>query len=158
MVAWIYNMMGEYKLALAEMDKLEKLNSEDLMYLMSSQAILENTGREEQSFLKLIKIFKQSDYTENDIMAATLAFEQGGLASVNQWLLEVKKEQGNIGQGYPPLSFARYAATAGKKDLAIKYILQAREKRIINLLFFNVDPKYKAIRQAPELNKLFNSN
>ena len=158
MVAWIYNMMEEYELAIDEMDKLEQLNSSDLMYLMSYQSVLENTGKEQESFQKLTKIFQHFNYTKDEIFAATQAFEQGGLANVNLWLLEVKKEHKNIGQGYPPLSFARYAVKAGKKDLAIKYIQQAQKKRERNLLYFNVDPIYKSIRHAPELKDMINPN
>jgi len=158
MVAWIYNMMGEYELALAEMDKLQQLDPNDLMYLFSAQSILENTGQDQASFLKLIKIFKHVNYTKDEITAATMAFEKGGLANVNLWLLEVKKEQINIGQGYPPLSFARYAIKAGNKELAIKYIQQALAKREGNLLYFNVDPKYKTIRHTPELKNMINPN
>lgn len=158
MVAWIYNMMGEYELALAEMDKLQQLDPNDLMYLFSAQSILENTGQEQASFLKLIKIFDHVNYTKSEITAATQAFEEGGLANVNRWLLEVKKEQINIGQGYPPLSFARYAIKAGKKELAIKYIQQALVNREGNLLYFNVDPKYKSIRHVPILEKMINPN
>jgi DNA-binding winged helix-turn-helix (wHTH) protein/tetratricopeptide (TPR) repeat protein len=154
MVAWIYNMMEEYELAIGEMERLESLDSNDLMYLMSSQSILENTGQEQESFLKLVKIFQHSSYTEDEISSVTQAFEQGGLANVNLWLLETKKEQNNIGQGYPPLSLARYAVKAGKKNLAIKYIQQALEIRERNLLYFNVDPIYKSIRHAPELKNM----
>jgi DNA-binding winged helix-turn-helix (wHTH) protein len=157
MVAWIYNMMEEYELALGEMDKLQQLDSDDLMYLFSAQSILENTGKEQESFLKLIEIFNHVNYTKDEIIAATRAFKQGGLAKVNLWLLEVKKEPNNIGQGYPPLSFARYAIKAGKKDVAIKYIQQALAQREGNLLYFNVDPKYKSIRYAPELKNMINS-
>lgn len=157
MVAWIYNMMEEYELAINEMEKLERLKSDDLMYLISAQKILENTGKEQESFLKLIKIFKLKNYSEDEIATATQAFEQDGLKGLNLWLLEVKKEQNNIGQGYPPLSLARYAVKAGKKELAIKYILQAREKREYGLLYFNVDPKYKSIRHAPELKDIIHA-
>jgi len=156
MVAWIYNMMEEYELAIEEMDKLQRLDSKDLMYLMSAQSILENTGKEEESFQKLTIIFQHFNYTKDEISAATQAFKKGGLANVNLWLLEVKKEQKNIGQGYPPLSFARYAVKAGKKDLAIKYIQQAKAKRDKNLLYFKVDPIYKSIRHAPELKEMIN--
>jgi len=158
MVAWIYNMMEEYELAIDEMDKLQRLDSSDLMYLMSAQSILENTGKEQESFQKLTRIFQHFKYTKDEISAVKQAFEQGGLANVNLWLLEVKKEQKNIGQGYPPISFARYAVKAGKKDLAIKYIQQALAKREANLLYFNVDPVYKSIRHAPELKDMINSN
>lgn len=156
MVAWIYNMMEEYELAITEMEKLERLKSDDLMYLISASSILENTGKEQQSFQKMIRIFELKGYTKNEIDTAIQAFEQGGLANVNLWLLEVKKEQKNIGQGYPPLSLARYAVKAGKKELAIKYIQQAREKREYGLLYFNVDPIYKSIRHAPELKDMIN--
>jgi len=158
MVAWIYNMMEEYELAIDEMDKLQQLEPNDLMYIMSAQSILENTGKEQESFQKLTKIFQHFNYTEDEISAATQAFKKGGLANVNLWLLEVKKEHNNIGQGYPPLSLARYAVKAGKKELAIKYIQQAKEKRARNLIYFNVDPIYKSIRHTPELEGIINSN
>jgi len=156
MVAWIYNMMEEYELALNEMSKLEQLNTNDLMYLMSAQSILENTGKEQESFQKLLKIFQHANYTKNEIIAVKQAFEEGGLAHVNLWLLEVKQEQNNIGQGYPPLSSARYAVKAGKIDSAVKYMQQAIIKREQNLLYFNVDPIYKPIRNLPELKNIIN--
>jgi len=158
MVAWIYNMMEEYELAINEMEKLELLKSDDLMYLVSASSILENTGKEQQSFQKLIRIFELKGYTKNEIDTAIQAFEQDGLKGVNLWLLEVKKEEKNVGQGYPPLSFARYAVKAGKKELAIKYILQALAKREYGLLYFNVDPIYKSIRHAPELKGMIKYN
>ena len=155
-VAWVYNMMGDYDTALMELEKLKQLQSDSFIYHVSAQAILENKGQEEESFVELVEIFKALDYSENEIVTVNKVFKTGGLAAVNLWLLETKKEQNDIGQYTPPLSFARYAIVAGKRELAVAYIQQAFLKRDFSLLWFNVDPKYQSIRNHPKLRNLIN--
>ena len=155
-VAWIYNMMEDFDTAIIELEKLKKLQPSSFAYHISAQAILENMGDEQASFNELLNIFSKVNYSANEISIITKIFNQGGLAAVNLWLLDEKQEQQYIGQYFPPLSYARYATKAGKDELAVEYILQALEQRDATLLWFNVDPKYKVLRQHPKLKNIIN--
>jgi len=156
-VAWIYNMMEDFDTAIIELNKLKTLQPNSFAYHISAQAILENMGDEQASFDELLHIFSEVNYSESELSKVTEQFIQGGLAAVNLWLLEEKQEQEYIGQYYPPLSYARYATKAGKNELAVDYILQALKQRDTTLLWFNVDPKYKKLRQHPKLRNIINS-
>ncbi|MEW6991949.1 winged helix-turn-helix domain-containing protein [Colwelliaceae bacterium 6441] len=155
-VAWIYNMMGDYQSAKKELSHLQKRDPDSLSYHISAQAILENLGEDDASFKELYRVLKLSHYTEEQLAAVSNAFLKNGLSEVNRWLLEEKKEAAYIGQYQPPLSFGRYALKAGKLEAAVKYIKQAFEERNHILLWFNVDPKYKAIRNHPAFKELIN--
>jgi DNA-binding winged helix-turn-helix (wHTH) protein/Tfp pilus assembly protein PilF len=155
-VAWIYNMMEDFDTAISELNKLKTLQPDSFAYHISAQAILENMGDEQASFNELMHIFSEVNYSEEDLSTATKLFYQGGLTAINLWLLEEKQEQGYIGQYFPPLSYARYAIKAGKEERAVDYILQALKQRDATLLWFNVDPKYKKLRQHPKLKNIIN--
>jgi len=155
-VAWVYNMMENYPVALQELTKLRELEPDSFGYHISAQAILENMGDEKTSFNEMIKILEQSAYSEHDLHTVKQEFEHGGLKAVYLWLLEIKKEPAYIGQYQPPLSFARYAIKAGKTELAVEYIQQALIKRDAALLWFNVDPAYAPIRNHPALKNIIN--
>ena len=155
-VAWIYNMMGDFDTAIKELNKLKILQPNSFAYHISAQAILENMGNEQASFNELMHIFSEVNYSEDELSIVTKLFNQGGLSAINLWLLEEKQEQGYIGQYVPPLSYARYATKAGKDELAVDYILQALKQRDATLLWFNVDPKYKKLRQHPKLKNIIN--
>jgi DNA-binding winged helix-turn-helix (wHTH) protein/cytochrome c-type biogenesis protein CcmH/NrfG len=100
-VAWIYNMMGKYQLALDELNKIANLSEPQLNYHISIQAVLENIGREDESFKHLKWIMQHTGFTTTQIAAATGRFQQKGLQAVYQWLLENNYDQ-NIGQYAPP--------------------------------------------------------
>lgn len=153
-VAWIYNMMGDYPNALRELEKLKGLNPDALMYHVSAQAILENMGREFESFQAMLKVFNHFNYTSQEIMQAQQQFDRGGLAAVYLWLLDVKKESRNIGQYEPPLSFARYAVKSGQLVRAQRYLELALQKRQVELLWLAIDPKYQAIKSMPIFAKI----
>jgi len=155
-VAWVYNMMGDTERAIKELVKLKGLQPDTFGYYVSAQAILENMGDEVASANALFEILKLSHYSKEEMSAAKFAYQQNGLAGINRWFLDVKKESGYIGQYEPPLSFARYAITAGELDRAVDYIQQAFEKRDATLLWFNVDPKYIPIRNHPALENIIN--
>ena len=156
-VAWIHNMMQDYDTALLELAKLKQLQPASFIYHISAQAIFENMGNEAASFTEFMAIFKQLNYSSGELNQVQQAFNQRGLSGVYSWLLNDKKEQQYIGQYLPPLSFARYAIKAGEEDLAVQYLLQAAQEKQIELLWFNVDPKYKSIRHRDELANLLNA-
>lgn len=153
-VAWIYNMMEQFDEALAEVDKINKLDgSHDnkFTYHVSIQGIYEAAGQDEKAGLHLLEILKLSKYNAADMQAAQHTFAQKGLAGLYQWLLDDKKETAWLGQYQPPLAFARYALGAGDVERAVDYLLQAKRQRQTELLWFNIDVKYKALWQHPKL-------
>lgn len=152
-VAWIYNMMGDYPRALKELNKLKAIEPNTLKYHISAQAIYENMGREKESFDELVSILTLKGYSDSALSDVKSAFNRNGLAGVNLWLLEVKKETMNIGQYTPPLSFARYALKAKKVSLAKKFIAQALNKKQTQLLWFHVDPTYKTLQEDHSYTK-----
>jgi hypothetical protein len=154
MVAWVYNMMAEYSLAIQELEKLADLQEDTLAYHISAQSIHENIGNFDASFKHLIAVFEHIGYSQEELSTLHSLFERKGLQGVYAWLLDVKKETNNIGQGKPPLSFAKYAIGAGFEERAVNYLLQAKKQRQRNLLNFYVDPKFKLLRQHPELSML----
>jgi len=157
-VAWIYNMMQDYDAASLELAKLKQLQPDSFIYHISAQAIFENMGNEEASFIEFMAIFKQLNYLPIELNQVQQAFNNKGLSGVYSWLLNDKKEQQYIGQYLPPLSFARYAIKAGEENLAVGYLLQAAQEKQTELLWFNVDPKYKSIRHRSELTNLLNTS
>ncbi|WP_156413595.1 winged helix-turn-helix domain-containing protein [Lacimicrobium alkaliphilum] len=152
-VAWIYNMMGKYQLALDELNKIANLSEPQLSYHISIQAVLENMGREEESFRHLREIMQQRGFSQRQLTSATARFQQGGLQAVYQWLLENNYDQ-NIGQYAPPLSQARYATKAGKLQLALDKLHQAVEQKQTEVLWLAVDPAYAPLHPLPEYQQL----
>jgi len=155
-VAWIYRMMEELDVALAELEKLNDLSPNSRAYHVTAQAIYEDMGKENKAFIELIKIFKILNYSESELMKVHEVFREKSLAGVYLWLLHDKKEQNDIGHYQPPLSYARYAIKAGRDDLAKKYIQQALTQKQIELLWFNADPIYKSIRENTEFKNIIN--
>lgn len=157
-VAWVYNMMEDYDKALIELKKVEEIDPNGYGFHVSSQAILENMGEDEKAYQAFYQVLSQSKYTPEQLADVASAYQAGGLQQVYHWLLTVKKETGWIGQYYPPLSFARYAIKAGKLDEAADYIVQATAQRQTEMLWFFIDPKYKALRNHPKVANIININ
>ncbi|TLM76099.1 winged helix-turn-helix domain-containing protein [Microbulbifer harenosus] len=153
-VAWIYNMMGAYPQALAELDKRMPLQQPSLVHLWSRQAILENMGREEESFRAYLQVLAEMDYGERELAAAERAFAESGLRGFYRWLAFEKRELRNIGQYQAPLSLARYAVAAGEQERALEWLQQALQARQLELLWVAVDPKYAPLRGRPEFTAL----
>lgn len=152
-VAWIYNMMGKYQLALDELNKIASLSEPQLSYHISIQAVLENMGREDKSFKHLKIILQQRGVDPQQLGAATQHFQDAGLRGVYQWLLENNHNQ-NIGQYEPPLSQARYATKAGDLTLAVEKLRQAVAQKQTEVLWLAVDPAYAPLHRLPEYQQL----
>lgn len=152
-VAWIYNMMGKYHLALGELDKIAQVNEPDISHSVSAQAVLENMGREAESFRHLSSILRQRGFDEHQIATATARFEQGGLSEFYRWMLDNDCAQ-DIGQYRPPLSQARYAVKAGDLPLAMEKLRQAIARKQTEVLWLAVDPAYEPLHSQPEYQQL----
>lgn len=156
-VAWVYNMMEDYDSALKEVEKLtllEPTHDIKFSYHSAAQNIYENANNVEKAGEHLLAVLKLANYSEQHVANTEAAYQEGGLTNVYAWLLDVKKEPGYIGQYTPPLSFARYAIGAGEIERAVDYLLEAKEQRQTSLLWFNIDPKYKSIKNHPKLKGL----
>lgn len=92
------------------------------VHLWSRQSILENMGREAESFRVYLRGLEQIGYGDADMAAAERAFAGGGLAGFYRWLALEKRERRNIGQYEPPLSLARYAVAAGEQERALEWL------------------------------------
>ncbi len=152
-VAWVYTMMGKHQLALDELDKIASLSEPQLSYHISAQAVLENMGREGESFKHLKIILQQGGFNELQLTAATERFQLSGLSGVYQWLLK-NDDNRNIGQYQPPLSHARYAVKAGDHALALEKLRQAVAQKQTEVLWLGADPAYAALHSLPEFEQL----
>ncbi len=155
--AWINNMQRRYDDAMLELQKLLEVRPNTLAYHISAQSILENMGKESESFVHLLRVMTLSGYESSTLERVKHIYDQEELAGVYRWLAFEKRETKNIGQYSPPLSYARYAAKAGEMEDALNYLEAALEKRQYELLWINVDPKYDALRDHPRFQRLVSS-
>lgn len=147
-VVWIYQMQGRDDLALKELERIDSVEPGDRAFHISAQRVYARLGREQESFDSWLWLMRDSGYSEGDIRAAQDAFDADGLVAVNQWLL-ARKDQIDLGQYEPPLSWARYAIAAGDLKQAMIYLEQAFAARQLPLLWGNVDPAYDRVRKDP---------
>jgi hypothetical protein len=141
-------MQGRDDLALKELERIDSVEPGDRAFHISAQRVYARLGREQESFDSWLWLMRDSGYSEGDIRAAQDAFDAGGLVAVNQWLL-ARKDQVDLGQYEPPLSWARYAIAAGDLTQAMIYLERAFAARQLPLLWGNVDPAYDRVRNDP---------
>jgi DNA-binding winged helix-turn-helix (wHTH) protein len=157
MAAWVYNMQRRYDRAQLELERLVAVRPDTLNYHVSAQSVFENAGDHDRSFQHLMRVLELRGYDAAAIRQAKDRYQDGGLAGVYGWLLNEREETRNIGQYRPPLSFARYAITAGDHESALRHLDAALAARQYELLWINVDPKYDPIRTEPEFAALVQS-
>src|SRR5690606_6521122 len=133
-VVWIYQMQGRDDLALKELERIESVEPGDRSFHISAQRVYARLGRERESFDSWLWLMRDSGYSEADIQAVQNMFNANGLVAVNQWLL-ARKDQIDLGQYQPPLSWARYAIAAGDLKQAMVYLEQAFAARQLPLLW-----------------------
>lgn len=147
-VVWIYQMQARDDLALKELERINSAEPGDRYFHISAQRVYARVGREQESLQHWLWLMRDSGYSEAEIHSVQAAFAQGGLIAVNRWLL-ARKDQVDLGQYTPPLSWARYALVAGELDVAMDYLEQAFVARQSPLLWSNVDPAYDPVRTNP---------
>lgn len=152
-VVWIYQMQQRDDLALKELERIDSAEPGDRYFHISAQRVYARLGRYEESLQHWLWLMRDSDYSEADIQAAQAAFAENGLEGVSHWLL-VRKDQVDLGQYNPPLSWARYALAAGELDVALDYLEQAFAARQSPLLWGNVDPAYDPVRNHPRFQAI----
>lgn len=153
-VAWIYTMERRYEQAWGETNKLLALNPDSIAYHRSAQTILEYMGREQESYQHLKRMLELNKYSAEEIEQVEKQFATGGLQAVYHWLAFTKHEINNIGQYDPPVSLARYAVMAGRKDEALTWLEQAFHEHRFEVIWIAVDPKYNSLHGEPRFKAL----
>ena len=152
-VVWIYQMQARDELASNELERINSAEPGDRYFHISAQRVYARLGRDKDSMEHWLWLMRDAKYTGADIAAAESAFAAGGLEAVNRWLL-ARKDNVDLGQYVPPLSWARYAIAAGELELALDYLEQAFAERQSPLLWGNVDPAYDPVRGHPRFQAI----
>ncbi|WP_039917799.1 winged helix-turn-helix domain-containing protein [Cellvibrio mixtus] len=152
-VVWIYQMQKRDDLALQELERINKAEPGDREFHISAQRVYARIGRNAESLQHWLWLMRDSGYSEADIQTVQNEFARGGLIAVHRWLL-ARKDNVDLGQYVPPLSWARYALAAGEIDIALDYLEQAFNARQSPLLWGNVDPAYDPVRTHPRFQSI----
>lgn len=152
-LVWVYLLEHNYELAAHELDRIATTEMEDSYFHTAAQNVYYQMGNEQKAYEHMQWFFNRRDYSPVKKSELEREFQQGGLKAVYAWLL-AHKEDADVGQYTPPLSWARYAVALGEKDMAMDYLEQAYEKRQFRLLCAVTDPRYDPLRNEPRFQQL----
>jgi DNA-binding winged helix-turn-helix (wHTH) protein/Tfp pilus assembly protein PilF len=152
-LVWVYMLEHNYALAAHELDRIAATEMEDSYFHTAAQNVYYLMGNEQKAYEHMQWFFNRRDYSPAKKAELEGEFHKGGLNAVYTWLL-AHKEETDVGQYTPPLSWARYAVALGKKDEAMDYLEQAYEKRQFRMLCAVTDPRYDPLRQEPRFQQL----
>jgi len=152
-LVWVYMLEHNYDLAAHELDRIAATEVEDSYFHTAAQNVYYLMGNEQKAYEHMQWFFNRRDYSPEKKAVLEREFQHGGLSAVYSWLLD-HKEEADVGQYTPPLSWARYAVALGKKDEAMDYLEQAYEKRQFRLLCAVTDPRYDPLRNEPRFQQL----
>ena len=153
-VAWIYAMQDRHEDAWKETEKLLTLQPNDLQYHRSALRLFENAGDEQKAYSHLRNILELAQYDNNLLIQLDAIFKNQKLKGVYHWLAYNHPEERDIGFYPPPLSYARFAISAGEYDDAFKWLKEAYQQHQGLLIWLAVDPKYKSLRADPRYGDL----
>jgi len=151
---WIFNMQERYDEAMLRLEQLFTVRPGTLEYHKSAFKVLDNFGYEDKAFNQLIEIFRLKNYPSDNILHISKLFEKGGLEMVYHWLAFEKHEVMDVGHYSPPLSWARYAIRTKDYEQALSWIEEALSERQLPLLWMNIDPIYKPLRNSPRFKAI----
>lgn len=152
-LVWVYMLEHNYDLASHELDRIAATEMEDSFFHTAAQNVYYQMGAEQKAYEHMQWFFNRRAYSPVKKSELEREFQQGGLKAVYAWLL-AHKEEADVGQYTPPLSWARYAVALGKKEEAMDYLEQAYEKRQFRLLCAVTDPRYDPLRNEPRFQQL----
>ncbi|MGK7296993.1 MAG: winged helix-turn-helix domain-containing protein [Candidatus Wenzhouxiangella sp. M2_3B_020] len=152
-MSFVYTMRGEYERAVAETRRLMNSESESGHYrrMLHRLGLLQGDAR--MAFDQLEILMREADIEEERIAEYGEIYRQQGLQALFERMLEERLEA-NVGHYVPPISFARYAVTAGRHDDAFRWLDEAYEQRQPQILMVNVDPHYLSLRNDPRFARL----
>lgn len=137
-----------------ETEKLLTLQPNKLEYHRSALRLFEESGDEKKAYTHLRKILELAEYNADLLTELDQIFYENQLKGVYRWLAYEHPDERDIGFYPPPLSFARFAISAGEYEDAFSWLNQAYEQRHGMLVWLAVDPKYKPIRNDPRYSEL----
>ncbi len=149
----VYMFQGDYDKAIAETQRL--MNSEAPTVLHNS--ILHRIGviteNDDMAMDNLKVLMRERNYSDARINDYERIAETGGLQAVFAQLLAERNED-NLGQYIPPLSWARYAIVAGETEQALFHLSRAIREKQPQTLLVHEDPHFDPLRQLPEFQAL----
>lgn len=152
-VVWIYQMQGRDDLAVRELDRILTTEPEDRYYHISAKRIFDRMGETDKAFTQWLWLMRDAGFSADELADIQNAFNQGGLAAMNHWLL-AHKVSVDLGEYAPPLAWARYALIAKDYNVALDYLEAAFQQHQPALLWASVDPAYDPVRNTPRFQKL----
>lgn len=152
-LVWVYLLEHNYPLAARELDRIAATEMEDSYFHTAAQNVYYQMGNEQKAYEHMKWFFNRRDYSPDKKAELEREFQLGGLRAVHTWLL-AHKEEADVGQYRPPLSWARYAVALGKTEEAMDYLEQAYEKRQFLMLCAVTDPRYDPLRNEPRFKQL----
>lgn len=152
-MSYVYYMRGELERALTETRRL--INSEPESDY--AQRMLHRTtlllGEDDAAFEQLVRLMGDAGLEQPRIDKYSALYRSQGMAALFGRLLDDRLEA-NIGHYIPPMSWARYAVTAGRPDEAFHWLNEAVDERQPQILLVNVDPHYLPLRNDPRFAEL----
>lgn len=149
----VYMFQRDYQRAIAETQRL--INSEapsrQHNHILARIGVLTNDDAMAMEHLEVL--MREEGYSEQRITNYLETFDQGGIEAVYASLLEERNED-NLGQYIPPISWARYAIVAGEHDTALRFLEEAISLKQPQALILHSDPHYDPLRQSPEFQQL----
>lgn len=149
----VYMFQGDYDKAIAETQRL--MNSEAPTVLHNS--ILHRIGviteNDDMAMENLKVLMRERNYSDERINDYERIAETGGLQAVFAQLLAERNDD-NLGQYIPPLSWARYAVVAGETEQALFHLSRAIREKQPQTLLVHEDPHFDPLRQLPEFQAL----
>jgi len=152
-MSYVHYMRGELERALAE--TLRLMNSEpesDYVQRMLHRIGL-LLGEDELAFEQLVALMAKAGMPQVRIDEYSALYRSRGMTALFGRLLDDRLEA-NIGHYIPPMSWARYAVTAGRYNEAFGWLNEAIEKRQAQVLLIDVDPHYRPLRDDPRFAAL----
>lgn len=152
-MTFVYYMRGELERALAETRRLLNSEPESVSYRKMLHRIALLLGDDELAFEQLVLLMRAEGIGEERIAGYAERYRQQGMAALFGTLLDDRLEP-NIGHYRPPMSWARYAVTAGRHDAAFHWLGEALQERQPQILLVRVDPHYLPLRDDPRFRAL----
>lgn len=152
-VAWLHLMMGNTADALREINRIFDVDIAGAGHHASAHLIGLIADNDEMAWQHLKELMQKDDLSEPAISRYESIYQREGLKQVHA-MLQTELPSDRLGHYQPPLSVGRHAIVAGNRSDALNAIRTALEERQLEMLWFYVDPLYKALVDMPEYQEL----
>jgi len=156
-LAWVYLLEGNYQAAAKELERIAATEETSEDFHRAAQNVYLHLGDEQRTFTHLQWFFQHANFDQEKVALLNQQFAFHGIKGVYQWLLDTK-EPADLGQFTPPISWARYAVAANRKDIALDYLKQAFDTRHLHTQCVAADPLYQPLYKDQRFHQLITSN